>query len=188
MRIIGGRFRGRTIAAPARGARPTTDRTREAIFNLLHARFEIDDARVLDLFAGSGALGLEALSRGAGHATFVDDSGAAITTIRKNAAELGLTDRSTIIRSDAFRYLRASPGGPYDLVFADAPYALPGLETIPDLVRDFVTIDALLVLEHDRDLVFDHHPGHLTTRLYGRTAVSLIEPSLPPPTSPAEAT
>ncbi len=123
MRVIAGRWGGRRLAAP-RGAatRPTSDRVREALFSILGDR--VHDARVLDLFAGSGALGLEALSRGAATATFVDSAPAAVTAVRANLEALG--GEAEVRRSDAVRFLRAAPGQTrqYDLVLLDPPYRL----------------------------------------------------------------
>jgi len=122
MRIVAGELRGRRIMAPAgRATRPTAERTREALFSILG---DISGARVLDLFAGSGALGLEALSRGAEHATFVDDAQDAVGVIIANIAALELHERATVVRADA----RLAPrwDGPFDLVFVDPPYAEAG--------------------------------------------------------------
>lgn len=145
MRIIGGRFRGRRLVAPgaavaARGGsgqlRPTSDRVREALFNLLsHGDYGTppppEGRRVLDLFAGTGALGLEALSRGAARAVFVDDHASARALIRENVAALGLGGVTRIWRRDATR-LGPCQGAPFELVFLDPPYrsglAGPALE------------------------------------------------------------
>jgi 16S rRNA (guanine966-N2)-methyltransferase len=128
MRIVGGRFKGRTIAAPSgAGTRPTADRTREAVFNILaHAEWSpgMDGRRVLDLFAGSGALGCEALSRGAAFALFVETDAGARGAIRDNIEALGLFGVSRLHRRDATD-LGAKPAGlgdPFDLVFLDPPY------------------------------------------------------------------
>ncbi|MDX2274793.1 MAG: 16S rRNA (guanine(966)-N(2))-methyltransferase RsmD [Hyphomonadaceae bacterium] len=128
MRIVGGRFRGRAIAAPAgAGTRPTADRTREAVFNILaHAEWSpgLEGRRVLDLFAGSGALGFEALSRGAAFALFVETDAAARGAIRDNIEALSLFGVSRIHRRDATD-LGVKPvglGDPFDLVFLDPPY------------------------------------------------------------------
>ena len=122
MRIIAGDWRGRTIGAPAGLAtRPTADRVRETLFSMLVSRLgSFDDLRVADLFAGSGALGLEALSRGGASATFVDQDRAAIEAIRKNAATLGATDRVRLLPASALALPKEDP---FDLVFADPPYA-----------------------------------------------------------------
>lgn len=128
MRIVGGRFKGRTIAAPAgAGTRPTADRTREAVFNILaHADWSpgLEGLRVLDLFAGSGALGFEALSRGASFALFVETDAAARGAIRDNIEALGLFGISRLHRRDAtdLGLKPAGLGDPFDLVFLDPPY------------------------------------------------------------------
>jgi 16S rRNA (guanine966-N2)-methyltransferase len=155
MRIIGGTFRGRTlITAPGETTRPTADRTREAIFNILeHASWSTGVAgkRILDLFAGSGAMGLEALSRGAAFALFVETDAAARGAIRANIEALGLFGATRVHRRDA-RDLGRRPAGldrPFDLVFLDPPYR-QGLAE-PALARlapgGWITPDALLVLE-----------------------------------------
>jgi 16S rRNA (guanine966-N2)-methyltransferase len=126
MRVIAGNAHGRRIAAP-RGfeTRPATARVRASIFSRIAARFDLTGARVLDLFAGSGSLGLEALSRGAAGAVFVDSSRAAATTIAKNLAAFGLTGAARIVTLDVMRALGelAAAGEHFDLAFVDAPYA-----------------------------------------------------------------
>lgn len=125
MRIVGGELRGRRLTTPAdRSTRPTSDRLREALFNKLqHAHSGlIDDARVLDLFAGSGALGLEALSRGAGFALFIDMAADARASIRGNIEALGLQGRSKLFRRDATRLGDIGTMKPFNLAFADPPY------------------------------------------------------------------
>src|SRR5713226_6750343 len=125
MRIVGGRLRGRALAAPTSQAiRPTADRLREALFNILvHAYGDpITDARVLDLFAGTGALGLEALSRGAVFALFVDDGAQARALLRENVAALGLGGATRIFRRDAAKLGPAHPVEPFSLAFLDPPY------------------------------------------------------------------
>jgi 16S rRNA (guanine966-N2)-methyltransferase len=124
MRIIAGEWRGRTIAAPAgRSTRPTADRVRETVFNMLASRLgTFDELRVADLFAGSGALGFEALSRGAGHVTFVEDHAEALAAIRANAAKLRAQEKIAILACSA---VALPPSAPFDLIFADPPYG-PG--------------------------------------------------------------
>ena len=173
MRIVGGTFRGQRLAVPKGPTRPTTERAREAIFNLVASRLNLSDARVLDLFAGSGALGLEALSRGAAHATFVEQGGAALGTIRKNAATLGVAERCAILRADALRWLKSAPAN-FDLILADPPYALPSLPDLPALALSILATDGLLVLEHGADVTFDAHPAHETSRAYGQSVVTLF--------------
>jgi 16S rRNA (guanine966-N2)-methyltransferase len=126
MRVVGGELGGRLISAPrGRATRPTSERAREAIFSILA---DISDVRVLDLFAGSGALGIEALSRGAAHATFVDSAPAALAAIERNLDALGLRDRARVHGADVRVALRAAArsGDKYDLVFIDPPYAAAG--------------------------------------------------------------
>ncbi|MEP4314082.1 MAG: 16S rRNA (guanine(966)-N(2))-methyltransferase RsmD, partial [Anderseniella sp.] len=126
MRIVGGKFRGRSISAPdGSDTRPTTDRVREAIFNRLEhgvPGFSIDGTRVLDLFAGTGALGLEALSRGAKHAHFIDNADTARGLIRRNADTLGVIGQCKLWRRDAASLGSCTPMSPYSLVFLDPPY------------------------------------------------------------------
>ena len=128
MRIVGGRHRGRPLRAPGgRDLRPTSDRAREAIFNILaHGMedFQLDGASVVDVFAGTGALGLEALSRGAGHAVFIDHDSAALACVRKNSGPLGLARQVTLLKLDA-EHLAPPPlaaKAPCGLVFLDPPY------------------------------------------------------------------
>jgi 16S rRNA (guanine966-N2)-methyltransferase len=124
VRIVAGEAGGRRLAVPAGDrTRPTSDRAREALFGTLGALLELAGARVLDLYAGSGAVGLEAVSRGAAHALLVDSDARAATTARENAAALGFADRVAVRRDRVERALAGSPT-PYDLVFADPPYAL----------------------------------------------------------------
>ncbi len=125
MRIVGGEFRGRPLFAPQGDAtRPTSDRLRETVFDILIHRFSLptEATRVLDLFAGTGAFGLEALSRGAAWALFIDEGAEARGAIRRNVEALGQTGRSKIFRRDAIRLGVAGTVGPFHLVFADPPY------------------------------------------------------------------
>ncbi len=125
MRVIGGAARGRRLAAPpGRGTRPTPDRVREALFNILgHA---VRGAAVLDLYAGSGALAIEALSRGARSAVFVESDPAAVSCLRRNLENLGFESQGRIIKGDSLAYVRkmASGSGSFDLIFADPPYTM----------------------------------------------------------------
>ena len=160
MRIIGGRFRGKRLSAPGAAGggeahlRPTSDRVRESLFNLLaHGRYgdppPPEGRRVLDLFAGTGALGLEALSRGAVRAVFIDDFAASRALIRENAEALGLTGQTKIWRRDA-TWLGPCRGGPFGLIFADPPYGSGlGWKALVS-ARDggWIAPDAIVVLEH----------------------------------------
>jgi len=115
--------KGRRLAPPADGTRPTSDRTREALFNALATQLELDGARVLDLYAGTGAVGLEALSRGVAEAVLVESNRAAQAVLRRNVETVGLPGATVVGRSVA-SYLKAAPEQPFDLVFADPPYDL----------------------------------------------------------------
>lgn len=153
MRIVGGALKGRRIAAPkGLDVRPTTDRVREAIFNILA---HMDDApalagaRVIDLFAGSGGLGLEAASRGADFVLFVDTAEKARAAIRANVMELGLAGRTKIWRRDATKMGDAAPGGPFDIAFLDPPYGRGLAERALASLRDggWLEQSALVVVE-----------------------------------------
>jgi 16S rRNA (guanine966-N2)-methyltransferase len=159
MRIVGGRLRGRTLAAPKSNAiRPTSDRLRESLFNILaHAYGDpVSGARVLDLFAGTGALGLEAMSRGASFALFVDDGAEARALIRENVATLGLAATTRIFRRDATKLGDAHPLEPFSLAFLDPPYRKGFAETALVSARTggWLTRDALVVVEESADAGF----------------------------------
>ncbi len=123
MRIVGGTFRGRKLATPANDSiRPTTDRTRESLFNILSNRIDFNGLRVIDLFAGTGALGVEALSRGAAFCQFVEKAPAGCNLIRQNIEALGVEENTHLQRTDATRLKECSPCEPFDLAFMDPPY------------------------------------------------------------------
>ena len=148
MRIIAGTHKGRTLKAPKwEGLRPTSDKLRETLFNILQTR--IDGARLLDAFSGTGAVGLEALSRGAVSVTCLDNDRRAAGLIAENAALCGETDRCVIIRDVASRALKKPlPGGPFDIVVLDPPYDYPDLsEAVQDAAGQRAA-GGLLVLEH----------------------------------------
>ncbi|HET9874935.1 MAG TPA: 16S rRNA (guanine(966)-N(2))-methyltransferase RsmD [Mycobacterium sp.] len=136
-RIVAGAAGGRRIAVPPRGTRPTTDRVREALFNVLSARLELAGTAVLDLYAGSGALGLEALSRGAATALFVESDRAAADVVTRNIAVLGLTG-ATLRRGTVAAVLAAGAASPVDLVLADPPYdtGAAEIDAVPVLLAE----------------------------------------------------
>jgi 16S rRNA (guanine966-N2)-methyltransferase len=169
LRIIAGEFKGRRLKTPATDrVRPTSDRVREAWFSILQQ--SIPDARVLDLFAGSGALGFEALSRGAVAVDFVENHKASLATIRENAATLEVEDRVTIHRSDALRFATGLQAGAYDVAFADPPYATDDAARLVELYRanPFASVFSI---EHSADLVVDTGD----TRRYGDTAITILQ-------------
>ncbi len=185
MRIVGGDLKGRRLLAPADDhVRPTSDRIREALFNVLaHAGFgdfSLQGARVLDLFAGTGALGLEALSRGGSFALFVDDDASSRGLIRTNAETLGVTGRTKIYRRDATRLgpRAASAGPPFDLVFLDPPYGRGlGEQALTELLAgDWLSPNALIILEEDKSADVSLPPGFNVAdrRSYATTQIIIM--------------
>ena len=173
MRIIAGRYGRRLLESPqGLEVRPTADRVREALFSALGSRGAVEGARVLDLFAGTGALALEALSRGAASAVLVEQHPKALAALTANVRTLGAD--ATVVRGDALAWLARRPSEPFDLIFADPPYALLELPALPERVRPHLAPDGLFVLEHDARHRFGDAPGLLLTRTYGRTVVSLF--------------
>jgi len=184
MRIIAGEWRGRPIEAPpGRGTRPTADRARETLFSMLASRLgSFEDLRVADLFAGSGALGFEALSRGAASVTFVESEPAAAASIQRNADSLGAANRIRIESGSALALLRTDP---FDLIFADPPYASgAGSEIVRALLHArWLPPGGWLAVETSRD--DDVDPGELTleaTRDVGRARLWLLSRPSPPST------
>jgi len=186
MRIVGGELRGRKLQNPTDDrVRPTSDRIREALFNVLahgsFGDFSLQDARVLDLFAGTGALGLEAVSRGASFALFVDDHTASRGLIRTNAEELGVTGRIKLYKRDATKLgpRPASAGPAFNLIFADPPYGkgLGEKALTAALEGDWIAPDALIVLEEDRDQTISPPPGfeEVDRRTYATTQILLMQ-------------
>jgi 16S rRNA (guanine966-N2)-methyltransferase len=171
MRIIAGSHRGQRITAPkGRETRPTSDRVRENAFNLIGP---VDDAEVLDLFAGSGAMGLEALSRGAARATFVEKDRDACRVIGENLDKLGL--RASVLPMDAVRAVEQERGT-YDLVLCDPPYDYDGSKLAP-LLAKLLTADGVLVWESSSREPAPAAPGlrERTTRKYGSARLTLLE-------------
>ena len=181
MRIVGGKFRGRPLATPATNAiRPTTDRTRESLFNVLLHNYpeKFEATRVLDLFAGTGALGLEAMSRGARYGIFVEESTEGRGLIRTNVEAFGLLGNSKILRRDATKLGEAGTIEPFDLVFADPPYGkgLGGQALRSALDGGWLRQDALLVLEEEADAMveLDARFSVAEARPYGGTIIRLV--------------
>jgi 16S rRNA (guanine966-N2)-methyltransferase len=181
MRIVGGRLRGRVLAAPkSQAIRPTADRLREALFNILvHAYGDpVSGARVLDLFAGTGALGLEALSRGAAFALFVDDGAEARALLRENVAALGLGGVSRIFRRNAAKLGAAHPLAPFTLAFLDPPYGRALAEAALASARagGWLIPGALAVVEEAASATFAAPDGfeELERRRYDDTALIIL--------------
>ena len=153
MRIIAGQYRGRILSALRDlTIRPTTGRVKQTIFDILSTRVELEGATVLDLFAGSGSLGLEALSRGASHTTFIEKARPSLEALEKNIRTLGCEDRTTVHQADVFWFLR-NAHQPYDLVFVDPPYALETIGTLPAVIAGSGVLHkgSYVVMEHSRE-------------------------------------
>ncbi len=148
MRVIAGEAKGRTLVVPrGGGTRSATDRIRETLFAIVEA--ELDGARVLDLFAGAGTLGIEALSRGAAHATFVERGAEAIKALRRNLATTNFDARSEVVAANVIAYLDSGPRGPFDVVFCDPPFADVGIAEATlghDALRSAVAPGGLVVM------------------------------------------
>lgn len=175
MRIISGKYRGKRLMAPeGKTTRPTSDKVRESVFNILISHGELG-ANVLDLFAGTGALGIEALSRGAETALFVDKSPEAASVVKKNLANMGVT--MPVYNTDWKVAVRKLAGRKFDLIFLDPPYAL-GIES--ELIRnikaaDLLTDDGCIVLEHSSSVTgFDVCGYEADTRVYSDTSVTFL--------------
>jgi 16S rRNA (guanine966-N2)-methyltransferase len=174
MRVVAGDLRGRRIEAPiSEATRPTTDKVRQAVFNALGSLDIVEGARVLDLFAGTGAMGIEALSRGAAHCVFVERDRDALVILKKNIAALGLTDRTTVLAVDATSVASRQPE--IDILIADPPY---GFDQWRDLIIDADA--AFVVLESDRAIGEIEGWETLRAKKYGRTHVSFLQPVVAP--------
>lgn len=187
MRITGGTLRSRGLKAPKGAAtRPTTDRVREALFGILTSAGAIEGARVLDLYAGTGALALEALSRGAAAALLVESAREALGVLRANVEALGLEDRARVVAGDVAQAMRRlGEAGPFDLVFADPPWAMvdagPPVAALADLARrGGIAPEGRVVLEHSARTPPPDIDGlvRLDTRRYGDTALTFYKPAI----------
>lgn len=188
-RIIAGSVRGHSLKVPKKGTRPTSDKIRGAIFSRLQGWQAIEGARVLDLFAGSGALGLEALSRGAATATLVERAGPAASIIKENARSTGMTSRTTIMVRDAAKYLRANKEA-FDLAFVDPPYDLGDdeLAALLALLQPRLSDDALVIVERDirsPEPILPEDLGLVDSKTWGDTRAWFIEVVRPTQSDPA---
>ncbi|MFB9150682.1 16S rRNA (guanine(966)-N(2))-methyltransferase RsmD [Roseovarius ramblicola] len=182
MRIIGGAHRGRALASVGKGdaaahLRPTSDRVREALFNVLAGGYgdPVTDARVLDLFAGTGALGLEALSRGAATATFVESGRKALSLLRDNIGRCGAGEAARVFPLDA-RRPGSNPGAPHDLVFLDPPYGkgLGEAALAAALAGGWIAPDALIVWEESAPITPPEGLRLIEERRYGDTVIRFL--------------
>jgi len=180
LRVISGQAKGHPLkAVPGSGTRPTTDKVKEALFSMIGPYFN-DGERVLDLFAGTGGLGIEALSRGAESAVFIDSSPQSIEVVRRNLDSTRLADKATVYRNDARRAIKAleKAGEPFDVIFLDPPYTMKDCDALLlELAeRGLAANMAIAVVEHDPDVAYpDSFGGYERTRYakYGDIAVSI---------------
>lgn len=176
MRIITGKLKGRTIKMPdTLNVRPTADRTKESIFNVIEARVYLEGANVLDLFAGSGNLGFEAISRGVKQVLFVDQNPANIKHIEKVASSFKVETQVRTRVSDVRLFLEG-PAVPYDFIFCDPPYdydwMLEMIEAV--LSNNWLSDEGWFILEHDKRHQFTEHEHCFFSKAYGRTTVSIF--------------
>lgn len=186
MRVVAGSARGRKLVAPdGLAVRPTAERVRQATFNALHHRGAIEDAHVVDLYAGTGALGIEALSRGAAHATFVEQDRAALDAINRNLDHLGFRSRATVVRGDALRWL-ATAKGHFDLVLIDPPYSFEDWTTVLQLTESLVRPPAddperevgIVVIETTRTFAASLSWEIVREQRYGGTVITFVVPTI----------
>ena len=169
MRIIAGNLRGRRLNPPANlPVRPTTDMARESLFNVLNNYVDFEECTVMDLFAGTGAISFEFISRGVHEVTAVDINAQCTDYIKKEASHLAIANLH-VVRADVFDLLKRA-NRRFDIVFADPPYAHEGLSTLPDLIfdRGVLTDDGIFILEHPREYSFEEHPHFWQHRTYGK--------------------
>ena len=176
MRIISGTFKARRIDTPHNiTARPTTDFAKEGLFNVLNNLIDFEDIDVLDLFAGTGSISLEFISRGVNNVVSVEKNDLHCTFIRKTCALLGV-DNLLLTRGDVFRFLSSSHMK-FDVIFADPPYDLQQLPLLPDLIfkHDLLKPEGLFILEHSAKNNFENHPNFLEHRHYGNVNFSFFK-------------
>lgn len=179
MRIISGEYGRRRFSVPTSiTARPTTDFARENLFNVLDNIIDIDGIAALDLFAGTGAITFELLSRGAASVTAVEKTATQFNFISRVAAQLGCTDRLRIVRGDVFKYIASATPAQFDFIFADPPYDHPRFAEIPGLVLDagLLKPGGLFVMEHSRAHDFSSLPGYADHRTYGSVNFTFLRP------------
>ncbi len=176
MRIVNGKFKGRRFAPPTNiTARPTTDFAKEGIFNVLENNyFDVEGLDVLDLFAGTGSISLEFVSRGAASVTSIEMSERQLAFIHKLVADLRVTNMR-VCRMDVFRYIK-SCAKQFDVIFADPPYQMNDLSTLPDLIFEHQLLrpEGIFVLEHGRDNSFEAHSHFVEHRVYGNVNFTIF--------------
>lgn len=176
MRIISGKYKGRRIAAPSNiTARPTTDFAKEGLFNLLNNRIDFEGIDVLDLFAGTGSISIEFVSRDCKSVISIEQNDRHCAFIRKVCTELKITNLS-LMKTDVFKFI-ASCHTQFDMIFADPPYELDKIAEIPNLIfgKNLLKADGLFVLEHSSKTDFTNHPNFVDHRNYGNVNFSFFE-------------
>jgi 16S rRNA (guanine966-N2)-methyltransferase len=178
MRVLTGMYKGRALRTVTdRSVRPATARVRQTIFDMLAHRAGFDGAKVLDLFAGSGSLGIECLSRGAAHVTFVESDPEAVRFLEQNVRTLKCEEKTEILPMDAMAYLRGHRA-PFDIVFADPPYRFPDTPSLPDVVfsSNVISPQGFLLIEHTLDVRFSDGTLYRVTaeKRFGRTVVTFL--------------
>ena len=183
MRIIAGEFRGRSIESVRDlSVRPTTDRAKQTIFDILSNRIEFDNLDVLDLFAGSGSLGLEALSRGVKSVTFIDKARKSLDVLQKNITSLQCEMRCSVYQADVFWYLK-NINRAFDLIFVDPPYKLENIGVLPNAIYDSGVLHGgtYVVMEHSRESVIelDEKKYEILKKAFGQTTVLILKAIVP---------
>ena len=175
MRIVTGKYKGRHFDIPRTfKARPTTDFAKENIFNVLNGYIDFEDADALDLFAGTGSISLELLSRGCRQVVSVEADREHYLCIKQCMAKLG-ADNNILLRGDVFRFLKTCRQS-FDFIFADPPYTLPNLDAIPSLIleKNILKAEGVFVLEHGKQYDFSQNPNFIAHRAYGSVNFSLF--------------
>ncbi|NTU68677.1 MAG: 16S rRNA (guanine(966)-N(2))-methyltransferase RsmD [Chlorobiaceae bacterium] len=177
MQVQAGKYRGRKIRnIPSNDIRPCSSRVKKSLFDTIGARMDFDEAEVLDLFAGFGNLGFEALSRGARSACFVEQNRKALEVMKGTAADLGVTPMCRFVMADVTSFLKREVGGAYDLVFCDPPYRWEDYDFLVQAIvgTGLLADEGLLLIEHHASHDFSSFPGYLFHKDYGTTRVSFF--------------
>lgn len=178
MRIISGEFKGRRFTPPAKHwpTRPTTDVAKEGLFNILQNKIDFDEAKMLDLFGGTGSHCYEFISRGCEDATYVDQFYPAVQFVQKIASELKIENKIKIVKSDVFKFIDFT-NDKFTYIFAGPPYPLKNLDAIPDVIfnKGLLAENGIFVLEHNPDHNFKNHKNYVEERNYGTTIFSFFK-------------
>jgi 16S rRNA (guanine(966)-N(2))-methyltransferase RsmD len=176
MRIISGKLKGRNIYAPIDiSARPTTDFAKEGLFDVLNNKIDFEDIDVLDLFAGTGSIGFEFVSRGCRQVISIENNAKQCLFIKKIIEKLEI-DNLILLKTDVFKYLTHTASR-FDLIFADPPYMLDNLKEIPDMIfaQQLLKSEGIFILEHSAKYNFSQHPHFMETRKYGKVQFTLFK-------------